>query len=164
LNSVDASHQNRSWGDEQLDDGIGNTLVSALLLMSACHISSYLQTEPRSTLRMVLKILLICVSSGWCRRFRIEINLASAWPLPSNWNLSFGFVRNAISQGRGDESIRSIPKHGLDIYAQDGASLYPKGAPLNILWGICHEENYRSYSLCRFPARRNPSRLCLLQQ
>ena len=33
----DASHQNRSLEDEQLDDGIVDTLVSALLLMSACH-------------------------------------------------------------------------------------------------------------------------------
>jgi hypothetical protein len=47
LNSVDATNQNRSLGGEQLDDGIVDTLVSALLLMNACHISSYLQTEPQ---------------------------------------------------------------------------------------------------------------------
>jgi hypothetical protein len=53
--SVDASHQNRSLGDEQLDDSIVDTLVSALLLMSAYHISSYLQAEPFRTLRMGAK-------------------------------------------------------------------------------------------------------------
>jgi len=37
IKSGDASDQNRSAGGEQLDDGIVDTLVSALLLMSACH-------------------------------------------------------------------------------------------------------------------------------
>jgi len=37
IESGDASDQNRSAGGEQLDDGIVDTLVSALLLMSACH-------------------------------------------------------------------------------------------------------------------------------
>jgi hypothetical protein len=32
LNPVDATHQNRALEDEQLDDGIDNTLVSALPL------------------------------------------------------------------------------------------------------------------------------------
>jgi len=36
-NSVDASDQNRSLGDEQLDDSIVDTLVWAVLLMSACR-------------------------------------------------------------------------------------------------------------------------------
>jgi hypothetical protein len=37
IESGDASDQNRSFGDEQLDDGIVDTLVSALLRMSASH-------------------------------------------------------------------------------------------------------------------------------
>ena len=37
IESGDASDQDRSAAGEQLDDGIGDTFVSALLLMSACH-------------------------------------------------------------------------------------------------------------------------------
>jgi len=47
LNSVDAGHQNRSFGDEQLDDGIVDTLVSARLLMEWLpSLSISLQPEP----------------------------------------------------------------------------------------------------------------------
>jgi len=43
LNPVNASHQNRSLGDEQLDDGIVDTLVWALMLNE--RLPHFLQIE-----------------------------------------------------------------------------------------------------------------------
>jgi hypothetical protein len=50
MKSGDASNQNRSAEGEQLDDGIVDTFVSALLLMSACHKVAVSPKQMRSSL------------------------------------------------------------------------------------------------------------------
>jgi len=67
--SVDASHQNRSLGDEQLDDSIVDTLVSALANERLPFLRAYLR------------------EFGCCRRYRIEITVAG-YPPSTNEKLS----------------------------------------------------------------------------
>jgi hypothetical protein len=61
---ADTRDQNRSSGDEQLDDSIVDTLVSALPLAVPCHISSDLQTELLGALWIVPIKPLVCATSG----------------------------------------------------------------------------------------------------
>jgi hypothetical protein len=86
LNPVDASHQNRSLGDEQLDDSIVDTLVSAFPRLSARHIFFILTDRTSQHLAHGAGNTANLREFGWRRRFRAEIT--SRYPLKANEEIS----------------------------------------------------------------------------